>query len=139
MRPHLCSRRWSEDGHRTGICQSCDHLNILLRSSRSISASRSSPTALHSFVSSANLEILDKIPSSMSLMKITNKSGPSADIAVSRFANSVKKSICVDIVKCQVKFCLLLYFSLRFLTNLASTGGPHAARGLDSTALRSEE
>src|SRR6218665_1241138 len=43
------------------ICQSCDHLNILLRSSRSISASRSSPTARHSFVSSENLDILDKI------------------------------------------------------------------------------
>src|SRR6218665_969088 len=37
------------------------------------------PTALHNFVSSANLEILDKIPSSMSLMKITNKNGPSTD------------------------------------------------------------
>ena len=33
----------------------------------------------------------------------------------------------VDIVKCQVKFCLLLDFLriILFLTNLASTGGPH--------------
>src|SRR6218665_889239 len=43
------------------ICQSCDLLNILLRSSRSISASCSSPTSLHNFVSSAYLEILGKI------------------------------------------------------------------------------
>jgi len=50
--------------------------------------------------------------------------------------------ICVDIVKYQVKFCLLLNFLHRFLTNLASTGGPHeiswqaaSGRGLDSTAL----
>src|SRR6218665_3761203 len=61
------------------ICQSCAHLNILLTSSRSISASPSSPTALQSFVSSANSEILDKIPSSMSLMKSTNNSGPGTD------------------------------------------------------------
>src|SRR5688572_22894296 len=61
------------------ICQSCDHLNILLRSSRSISASSSSPTALHSFVSSANLEIFDNTPSSMSLIKSMNSSGPSTD------------------------------------------------------------
>src|SRR6218665_2565892 len=35
--------------------------------------------------------------------------------------------ICVDIVKCQVKFCLLLDFlhMKLFLTNLVSTGGPH--------------
>jgi len=34
--------------------------------------------------------------------------------------------ICVDIVKCQVNFCLLLDFlHILFLTNLASTGGPH--------------
>jgi len=51
----------------------------------------------------------------------------------------------LDIVKCQVKFCLLLYFLHRFLINLASTAmagrmksvsGPHAARGLDSTHIR---
>src|SRR6218665_1388639 len=56
-----------------------DHLNILLSSSRSISASAVYSTALQSFVSSANLEILDKIPSCMSLMKTTNNSGPSTD------------------------------------------------------------
>src|SRR5688572_25240803 len=61
------------------ICQSCDHLNILLRSSRSISASFSFPTALHSLVSPANLEIVDEIPSSMSLIKSTNSNGPSTD------------------------------------------------------------
>jgi len=35
--------------------------------------------------------------------------------------------ISVNIVKCQVKFCLLLDFLhiILFLTNLASTGGPH--------------
>src|SRR6218665_1440255 len=38
---------------------------------------------------------------------------------------SLKNLICVDIVKCQVKFCLLIDFLYRFLTNLASTGGPH--------------
>src|SRR6218665_396185 len=61
------------------ICQSSDHLNMLLRTSCCISAYSSSPTALQSFVLSANLEILDKIPSSMSLMKSTNNSGPSTD------------------------------------------------------------
>src|SRR6218665_3850516 len=59
------------------------------------------------------------------------------------YLKNLKNSICVDIVKCQVKFCLLLDFSHRFLTNLVSTGGPHeisrrAARGLDSTALESQ-
>jgi len=29
------------------------------------------------------------------------------------------------LTKCQVKFCLLPDFLNRFLTNLASTGGPH--------------
>src|SRR6218665_3221305 len=54
---------------------------------------------------------------------------------------SLKNLICVDIVKCQVKFCLLIDFLYRFLTNLASTGGPHkisrrpAGRGLDSTDI----
>src|SRR6218665_61932 len=40
---------------------------------------------------------------------------------------NVKNFICVDIVKCQVKFCLLLNFLhiYLFLTNLAGTGGPH--------------
>ena len=38
---------------------------------------------------------------------------------------NLKNLICVDIVKCQVKFCLLLDLLLRFLKNLASTGGPH--------------
>jgi len=35
--------------------------------------------------------------------------------------------ICDDIVKCKVKFCLLLDFlhTILFLTILASTGGPH--------------
>jgi len=35
--------------------------------------------------------------------------------------------ICIDIVKCQVKFCLLLAFLhiTLFLTNLASTGEQH--------------
>jgi len=35
--------------------------------------------------------------------------------------------ICVDVVKCQVKFCLLLSFLHIYLslTNLASNGGPH--------------
>jgi len=34
---------------------------------------------------------------------------------------------CVDIVKCQVKCCLLLDYLhiILFLTNLANTGGPH--------------
>src|SRR6218665_3232133 len=36
-----------------------------------------------------------------------------------------KNLICVDILKCQFKFCLLFDFLPRFLTNLASTGGPH--------------
>ena len=40
---------------------------------------------------------------------------------------SLKNLIFVDIVKCQVKFCLLFDFIhiLLFLTILASTGGPH--------------
>src|SRR6218665_2997412 len=40
---------------------------------------------------------------------------------------NLKNLICVDIVKCQVKFCILLDFLhiILFLTNLASTGGPH--------------
>jgi len=38
---------------------------------------------------------------------------------------NLKNLICVDIVKCQVKFCLLLDFSHNILTNLVSTGGPH--------------
>src|SRR6218665_2722605 len=40
---------------------------------------------------------------------------------------NLKDLICVDIVKCQVKFCLLLDFLqiILFLRNLASTGGPH--------------
>src|SRR6218665_205181 len=44
-----------------------------------------------------------------------------------RYLINVKNLICVDIVKCQVKFCLLLNFLhiYLFLTNLASTGGPH--------------
>ena len=62
------------------ICQSCDHLNILLRSFRITLASWSSPTALHSIVSSANFEISDKIPSSMPLMKSTNNSRPNTDL-----------------------------------------------------------
>src|SRR6218665_1476275 len=59
---------------------------------------------------------------------------------------NLKNLICVDIVKCQVKFCLLVLLDflhvILFLTILASTGGPHeisrmrpAGRGLDSTAL----
>ena len=41
-----------------------------------------------------------------------------------RILNKFKKLICVDIVTCQVKFCLLLYFLhiILFLTILASTG-----------------
>src|SRR6218665_1249678 len=85
------------------IFQSCDHLDILLRSSRSISASRSSPTALHSLVSSANLEILDKIPSSVSLMKITNKSGPSTDPCGTPL-NTVLQLECLSLIPI---FCLL--------------------------------
>src|SRR6218665_70681 len=45
-----------------------------------------------------------------------------------RIFNKFKQSfICVHIVKCQVKFCLLLDFLhiILFLTNLASTDGPH--------------
>src|SRR6218665_224992 len=40
---------------------------------------------------------------------------------------NLKNLICVDIVICQVKFCLLPDFLhiMLFLTNLASTGGPH--------------
>ena len=41
---------------------------------------------------------------------------------------NLKNLICVDIVKCHGKFCLLLYFLHWFLTNLASTGGPHEIR-----------
>src|SRR6218665_3219885 len=37
---------------------------------------------------------------------------------------NLKNLICVDIVKCQVKFCLLLCFLHIFLTKLACTGGP---------------
>jgi len=47
--------------------------------------------------------------------------------------------ICVDIVKCQVKFCLLLDFLhiILFLTNLASNGEPHeiSRRAAGWTAL----
>ena len=53
-----------------------------------------------------------------------------------------KNFICVDIVKCQVKFCLLLDFLriILFLTIIASTGGLHeisrrAACGLDITGI----
>ena len=49
---------------------------------------------------------------------------------------NLKNLICVDIVKINVKFCLLLDFLHRFLKKFASTGGPHeishgphAARG----------
>src|SRR6218665_3417917 len=80
------------------ICQSCDHLNILLRSSRNISASYSSPTALQSFVSSANLEILDKIPSFMSLMKTTNNSGPSTDPCGTPLSTVLQLECLVDLV-----------------------------------------
>src|SRR6218665_2633121 len=38
---------------------------------------------------------------------------------------NLKNLICVDIVYCQVKFCLLPDLLHRFLTNLASTGGTH--------------
>ena len=38
---------------------------------------------------------------------------------------NLKNLICVNIVKYQVKFCILLDFVHIFLTNLASTGGPH--------------
>ena len=57
---------------------------------------------------------------------------------------NLKNLICVDIVKCQVKFCLLLDFLhiILFLKNLASAygrmksvGRPHVARGLDSTEI----
>src|SRR6218665_3016023 len=37
----------------------------------------------------------------------------------------LKNLICVNIVKCKVKFCLLPEVLHRFLTNLGSTGGPH--------------
>ena len=53
---------------------------------------------------------------------------------------NLKNLICIDIVNSQVKFCLLLDFLHKFLTNLASTGRPHeisrrAGRGLDSTGI----
>src|SRR6218665_1793725 len=40
---------------------------------------------------------------------------------------NLKNLICVDIINCQVKFCLLLDFFhiILFIINLASTGGPH--------------
>src|SRR6218665_3671624 len=43
----------------------------------------------------------------------------------------LKNLICVDIVKCQVKFCLLLDFLqiILFLTILTSAGGPHKSSG----------
>src|SRR6218665_540174 len=37
----------------------------------------------------------------------------------------LKNLICVNIVKCKVKCCLLPEVLHRFLTNLGSTGGPH--------------
>ena len=41
------------------------------------------------------------------------------------YLRNFKNLICVDLVKCQVKFCLLYDILHKFLTNLASTGGPH--------------
>ena len=53
---------------------------------------------------------------------------------------NLKNLICVDIVKCQVKFFLLLdYLHVTlFLTILASTGGPHeiSRRAAGWTALK---
>src|SRR6218665_1571304 len=50
---------------------------------------------------------------------------------------NLKQLICVDIVKCQVKFSLLSEFLQRFVRNLASTGGPHkiSRRAAGWTAL----
>src|SRR6218665_380647 len=40
---------------------------------------------------------------------------------------NLQNLMCADVVKCQVKVCLLLdlLHIILFLTNLASTGGPH--------------
>src|SRR6218665_205492 len=55
------------------------------------------------------------------------------------YSINLKNLICVDIVKWQVQFCLLLDFShiILFLTNLSSTGGPHeiSRRAAGWTAL----
>jgi len=53
---------------------------------------------------------------------------------------NLENLLCVDIIKCQVKFCLLLDFLdiILFLTILASTGGPHeiSRRAAGWTALQ---
>src|SRR6218665_1882932 len=61
------------------ICQSLAHSYNLLRSSLITDASSSVTASLHSFVSSANFDIFESIPLSMSLMKIIKRSGPNTD------------------------------------------------------------
>src|SRR6218665_1609411 len=50
---------------------------------------------------------------------------------------NLKNLVCVDIVKCQIKFCLLPDFLHSFLKKLGSTGGPHeiSQRAAGWTAL----
>src|SRR6218665_2962024 len=62
-----------------GMFQSFDHLCSLSKSPLRAMASSSLFTLAQSFVSSANLDIFDTVPSSMSLIYITNNSGPSTD------------------------------------------------------------
>jgi len=51
---------------------------------------------------------------------------------------NLKNLICIDIVKCQIKFCLLLDFLhiIVFLTNLVSTGWPHEISRRAACGLR---
>src|SRR6218665_1731766 len=61
------------------ICQSLAYSYNLLRSSLIVNASSSVTISLHSFVSSANVDIFERIPVSISLMKIIKRSGPKTD------------------------------------------------------------
>src|SRR6218665_548429 len=62
-----------------GMFQSFDHLCSFAKSPLRALASSSLFTLEQSFVSSANLDIFDTIPSYMSLIYITNNSGPSTE------------------------------------------------------------
>ena len=58
------------------ICQSSDHRNSFLKSPLIVSASASLHTLLQILLSSANFQIFDMMPSSISFINIKNSNGP---------------------------------------------------------------
>lgn len=82
-----------------GLCQSCDHLNILIRSSRSFS----SPPPLYRAFSSENLEICDTIPASMSF----DKTMKSSDLITDPCGTSLYTVVQLENLIRMPTFCLL--------------------------------